>query len=288
MTLIEILEDLGIPYKEGSHRHVTAGWVGICCPFCGDSAFKLGINQQWGGCSCWSCGPHKLAEALVEATGLPWSQILPLVKGIGYSHSLNAPRLRRALVLPQGLQPLGQPHKAYLTQRGLNPEALVKLWGIQGIGLHSRLAWRIFIPIHYRDKVVSWTTRSLADTGRRYIAASAEEEAMSAKAILFGEDFCRHSCIVTEGPFDAVRIGPGTVAVMGTSYTQEQLAKIAKYPTRVICFDTEDTAQQRAIEMMWTLSTIPGQTINIRLETGKDPASADEEEVQEIRRRFLE
>src|SRR5260370_26008807 len=119
-----------------------------------------------------------------------------------------------------------------------------------GIGLAVHLAWRLYIHITYRDKTVSWTTRSLSDKHeRRYISSSSSTEALPSKSLLYGEDYCKHSIVVVEGPLDVWTIGEGAVATLGTNYTRKQLEKIAKYPYRTIAYDDEPAAQEQAKRM---------------------------------------
>src|SRR5581483_4434906 len=109
------------------------------------------------------------------------------------------------LVLPAGVSDLLKPHRDYLLGRGFSPkqiEDLQRLWGLAGIGVAGRLSWRLFIPIYYRGEMVSWTTRSLRDTGLRYIRARPEEEKYRAHTLLYGHDLVRDTIIVVEGPFD--------------------------------------------------------------------------------------
>jgi hypothetical protein len=290
MNILEVLEELGIDFREsGSHHHASPGWVQICCPFCGEDNFKRGISLNYGNTNCWSCGAAPLASVLCEASKESYSKIKALLQGVGWDRNLDEGYVKRGrLVLPLGIGELQEPHLKYLRGRGFDPDVLVRLWGIQGMGMDGEYPWSLFIPICYRGKMVSWTTRSLSKKGRRYITAKSTEEAYPAKDILFGWDYVRHAAILCEGPFDAMRIGPGAVACFGTSYTAEQIALFARVPIRIICFDTEDIAQEKAREILWTMAALPGETINVVLESGKDPGSADEEELKEIRRRYLE
>ena len=87
---------------------------------------------------------------------------------------------------------------------------------LQGIGLHPRLPWRLFIPIHSHGRPISWTTRSIGTKDKKkYITASPAEEAAPHKQTLYGLDYCRHTVIVVEGPLDAWNIGPGAAATYG-------------------------------------------------------------------------
>jgi len=294
MTLTDLLDQCHVPYHLAGHRHVRQGWVGIDCPQCGPRSgkFHLGINVDGLFAVCWKCGYLRLGDVLVEITGNPLPEVLGWLNTLPRARpsSVAGPKARGRVKLPPGLGPLQRPHKRYLMGRkGLRPSDVERLWGIQGIGsLGGRLSWRIWIPIHYCGELVSWTTRALVDSGVRYLTAGMEQEKINHKQLLYGADYARNSVIVTEGPIDAWRIGPGAVATLGLGFTQEQARQIGQFPLRVICFDNERDAQRRAHRLAKALQVMPGETVVIRIETGEDIADADQEEVEQLRNEFLE
>jgi DNA primase len=146
------------------------------------------------------------------------------------------------------------------------------------------LSWRIWIPVHVRGELVTWTTRSIGDGG--YVSARPEEERTPIKHCLYGLDHCRHVAVVVEGPADVWKIGPGAVATFGVSYTQEQVALLAEIPIRVVCFDREVGAQRQATKLCRALEAHPGSTCRVELDA-EDPGSASEEEVSALRKRFF-
>lgn len=288
MNVLELLQDLNVPYKTEGHEHCRPGWAQLDCPFCtpGAQHWRLGVNLNHGYANCWACGSHSLPSTLAELGVLPYGKAKDFVRQLdrGYLPKELAPG---RLELPKGLGPLLPPHRKYLKSRGFSPRELERLWGVQGIGLQARLAWRVFIPIQHRGKTVSWTTRGLTDQEPRYVSAGLQQEAMPRKHLLFGQDFARHAIVVTEGPFDAIRIGPGAVATLGVAYSRAQVRKMANFPVRVICFDSDPTAQQRARELCRTLEPYPGQTVNVCLDS-KDPGSASAKEIRVLRKHFLD
>lgn len=174
-------------------------------------------------------------------------------------------------------------HKRYLAGRGFDPDLLEKLWRLEGIGISSRLGWRIYIPIIYRDQRVSWTTRAIGDqVAQRYISASAEEEAINHKELVYGLDYCHHSVVIVEGPADAWAVGPGAGALFGTTFSTAQVAKLARVPYRFVCFDSSTEAQKRAQDLCGQLCAFEGQTVNVQL-NAKDPGSADKSELSKLR-----
>lgn len=296
MTPQELLEELDIPFVEEGHEHCRDGWVQLDCPSCSPNTqhWRLGFNIAYGYVNCWHCGRLGLAETLAESSGRSRSQVRSLLGGLERRSAPRRERVRGTLKLPEGLAPLRKAHRRYLESRRLDPDEIVSKWEVQGIGLAVELSWRLFIPIHYHGDVVSWTTRSIADNHKlRYRSAGSTDEAIPHKTLLYGEDYARHSIVIVEGPIDAWTIGPGCVATCGTGLMgNAQLARIAKYPVRAICFDSEPKAQSRARDLMRQLRGFPGKTFNVELESGKDAndclrTSYGRREVREIRKRFL-
>lgn len=292
MTLPELFEGLGITFwRGGAHHHVTQMYTGTDCPLCSPNSgrAKLGWHNKYPTATCWTCGRVDRLEALEHLSGRSRRECLELLRKVEGSYAIAAFRQPTGRVkLPKNLGPLLPVHQSYLRLRGFDPDELVRLWQLQGIGLDSRLAWRIFIPVHYHGRVVSWTTRAISDENRmRYVTASADEEAVPAKWILYGMDYCRHAVIVVEGPTDVWRIGPGSCATLGTQFTRAQVEQIARFPVRVVVFDAEPHAQQQAVKLCQALGPFPGTTQQVQLNAA-DPGSASKKEIQQLRRRFLD
>lgn len=297
MNLLDFLQEHNVEYREaGDSPHVSQGWIGVICPWCGIGTDKygLGIHTESLSATCWKCGKHSIVEVLKELTGEPWHVCRDFTRGFGRL-PVQQSQDRGRYCIPGGVGPLLEPHKAYLRSRRFDPEEIIRLWSVGGIGLHSRLPWRLFIPVVGRDgRPLSWTTRALAARGTegdngylRYVNAKPEEEAISIKSLLYGEQLATHAIIVVEGPTDVWRIGPGAVATFGLTVTAAQKAEIARYPLRAICFDNEPEAQRRATELCNELSTLPGKTVRVEVDA-KDPGEASESEVKLLRRTFLE
>jgi len=286
--LISLLEQYGIEYRlAGQHHHVGTGWIGIDCPYCdgkGANKFHLGINLTTGSASCWRCGGVDLVKALSNITGLSMAKVMSDVRLIRRPIR-NLSRTVRQLKLPFGIGELLPPHRRYLEKRGFNPDVIRQVWGVKGIGpMGGRLAWHLFVPVYHEGQMVSWVCRSISDQSkRRWISAPNECQLIPHKSLLYGEDLASHSVIVVEGPADCWRIGPGAVALFGITWTQAQLRRLVRFPRRIICFDSEKQAQHRAHQLASILCTFPGTTMVVQLDSGKDPAEANEQEVMMLR-----
>ena len=288
MKFEEILTEYHIPFKtEGNH--CRNGWINFDCPFCSKDQehYRMGFNIEGKYVHCWLCGKHGLVHTLSEITDISYSKCKKLLDDI-ITKRIVKEKHKGKLILPSRIGELQTAHRNYLRGRGFNPTTLQKTWGIKGFGAVGKYSWRIFIPITFEGKIISWTTRSISNNKNitRYITAKEEHSAMPIKSILYGEEFVKHVIFINEGPTDAWNIGKGAVATLGTAYSQAQVNKMAQYPTRVICFDNEREAQKRAQKLCNDLSVFPGDTYNIILDA-KDPGSASKKEINRLRREFL-
>ncbi len=292
MTIIEILEQFDIPYRmQGETHHATSSFAQVDCCYCSPNSnrWRMGISLQGFTCLCWTCGQHSFFDTLKELTGLPSHEVIKLKSGIDSTYRERKVKHKGKLILPKGLAPMLSCHKKYLRGRGFDPEKLERLWGIQGIGLASKLAWRLFIPVFQQGEMVSWTTRSIVDEGVRYINAPPESEAVPLKDCVGGIDYARHSIIVTEGPLDAMNLGPGAVCTYGVNVTSAQINLLRHFPMRTVCFDSEPSAQKRSRDLCRELSLHPGRTLNLINEyEGKDPGSFSPESIADLRRKYLD
>lgn len=292
IELVDFLSQHGIDYREGgTHKHVRVGWVGVDCPRCGPGSgkFHAGVQMDLGRAACWRCGGFRPFQLLQELTGIPWWQIRNDVAPDSTRVIAPGNRLEggQALKLPNRLERLHGPYRRYVKDRGLDSELIENLWEVKATGPLGRLSWRLWIPIHLDGRVVSWTTRAIADGRTRYISARPEEELVSHKHLLYGEDLAEQAVVVVEGPIDVWAIGPGAVAILGLQTTPQQIARIGRHPVRAICCDNERAAQRRAENLADLLQCYPGDTYVVRLETGKDAAEADPKELEELRCKYL-
>jgi hypothetical protein len=287
--LTDLLTAVGVEFRRaGDDKHVRPGWVGISCPLCGSSAtnFHMGINVRGLGCHCWKCGGHSLYDVAKAIGGITPADVKALRDGSDEVLTRFDNRKRRGKYKPPAdLIPLTPAHINYLTERNIEVGmSWFPRYGIRSVGLGGgRYKYRIFLPVILSGEEVSFTTRSTRPGGMRYLSPELEEETIPHKELLFGEDLVKSSILVTEGPLDALRIGPGAVCTFGTSYTRQQVHRIGRYPKRFICYDSEPIAQQRAEQLADELSVLPGKTWSVCLDA-KDAGSSKRGEIIRLRR----
>ena len=293
MDFQQLLQEHGV-HCESEGRYSRNGWINFRCPWCrgGKDPNKLycGYSLAYNSINCWRCGKHSTSATLGALLGLSYHDALELSKDLAPNRAI---RLRdedgefRQLILPKNVGPLKRAHRDYLRVRGFDPREIESRWNVRGIGEDTRFPWRLFIPIEFRGQCVSWTTRHVTDSPQlRYISASATEEKMPHKKILYGEDFVqdKSAIAVVEGSTDNWAFGPGWgVSLMGTGFTNSQIRRISKYPKRLIVFDPEPEAQVRANLLCEALKCKEGRTFNCLLETG-DPASCKKREINQIKK----
>lgn len=291
MDVRDLLRELGVPfYEHGQSAYVSAGWVGLICPWCGRGGKPgLGINTRTLATTCFKCGSHRLIDALAAASDRPAAEIARRLPGIdtGGPPADDLPPGR--YTPPPGVGPLMRAHRDYLAGRGFDPDQIAQQWGVCGIGPAARLQWRLFIPApDHRGRPASWTTRAVGEgVTPRYVSARPDEEAVPIRSTLYGEHLCRWAVVVVEGPTDAWRVGPGAVATLGVGFTPPQIVRLCRYPVRVICFDNDPGARRRAAALADRLAPFPGDTWVVSL-SGPDPDTSPPAELAELRKRFLE
>lgn len=282
----ELLADAGLDYKShGEHEHVCAGWLGLDCPLCTPDSqhYRLGVALDSGSCSCWVCGPQSFPYMLSLLTRQSTESWKVRLSGV-WTHDFAKVEAAGSLVKPHGVGPMQGPHRRYLEGRRFDPDELEDVWAVQGIGMAPRLCWRLYVPVYVEEREVSWTTRALCDWTTRYVSARPSEEAMRHKDVLGGEDLTEGVVCAVEGPSDAWRVGPGAVWTFGAKVTNAQVWRLSRYARRLVCLDGEGEAQESARRVCGMLSGLPGETVNVVLESAKDPGGAAEWELKELRR----
>lgn len=288
MNITDLLDEYRIPYhSEG--RGTRPGWINMRCVFCEKDPY-LGYNLAGRYFNCWNCGPKYLPLTIQLLTGLEPAEIYKIIGDLPREHYTWEVKERKnqALQMPDGLN-FGPLHREYLKNRGFDPFAVLVQWKINGIGPHGgNLKWRLFIPVFLRGEMVSWTTRAIGKSQQpRYWSATDEQSILPITSLIYGVDACRNAIILCEGPIDAWAIGSGAAALCGLRVSPAQMDQLSKFPVRVVCFDSEPVAQERAKKLCEDLSIFEGRTVNITLESGKDAAAAKKEEILALREDYL-
>jgi hypothetical protein len=281
--LTEFLDKYRVNWSK-SNKHSRNGWTQIEeCPQCHSQNHHLGIRDDMRRASCYQCGGKFVPKLLHQLTNAPRAEINALLGDRAFVMA-ERPVDMGVYTPPTCLQPLRDvPSVAtYLEDRGYDLDYLEQVWGMQATGNFSNYPRRAFIPIYHGRRLVAWTARAAARQEPRYQTANNKEKSFHEKHLLFGNQFVRDTCIITEGPLSAINVGRGAVATFGLAYTLEQVAWLSDIWNRVIVFDNSIPAQQKARELAVALSGFPGTTTVVNLDAA-DPGEASDAEINELR-----
>ena len=300
-----LAQEQGLKIARPGERHYREGWVCLKCPFCsGKAGNHLGFNPRANVFTCFRCGRH----GKYETVGL----LLNVDKGKAYDlckkYALNVweqerlendkrknksftPKKGKDKFLLPGTDTPMRMHTEYLENRSFDTLDLISVWGIKFTHRVGEYAYRVVIPITYKNRVVSFTTRDVTNQAQdRYLACPPSEALRHHKDCVYGLDQSTYkTCIVVEGPFDVWRIGVGAVCTFGTGYTHTQAKLIAsRFEKSYILFDPEEKeAAQRAEGLSQVLSGYPKHkslVITLSDTNGKDIADLTDRECKPMRK----
>jgi hypothetical protein len=272
MGIVNLYQDYGIIIAGEGHRHYREGWINVECPFCisdpGHEGYHLGYELDGNYFVCWRCGWHPVSKTIALLLNVSEDE----AKVLARKYKINIPTLSKTpqirlnkvnFQIPLGVTDLMDVHRKYLINRNFDPDEIIRTWNIKGIGPFGKLnyqnkfldyKYRIFIPIMWNGKIVSFDSRDITDKHKaKYMACPAELEIISHKEIIYcKQEALMDTAIVVEGPTDVWRFGINSVAVSGIKYTPKQVQLLAKMFKRIsVCFDgNEPQAKQQANKLV--------------------------------------
>lgn len=265
LDLESYLSSVGIDYRtEG--KNVGRKCVGICCPFCQDESYHLGIFRDHKNWKCFRC--HKggsfsdLLRVLfpddwysrLNELGTPTfhegtakDQIQAMIRGV----DRTVESVEQVFSLPFSvpvLETVRRQHMlldAFLTERNI-PTEICKYYSA-GVALVGRYMNRLVIPVPKGNKLVGFQARDM--TGKAEVKYDSPPESQH-KQVLYpyyniqpGE-----RVILVEGPLDAWRMGFGSVCSFGTSLTDGQKRMLYSYRPSEVIFAWDELAYWKARE----------------------------------------
>lgn len=291
------LRSRGIPFKEEG-KNTTSGWIEVCCPWCDDPSFHLGINLNNPFINCWRCGIKGFIiryicfiekcsreEAYHIITKFPDYSLPKLKSDILYRNTKDVD------VLPYGVSSILSPlQRQYLINRKFDPDYLIKNYGIMSASNVGPDKFRVIIPIFLNGKIVSYTAMDpTGQMGQKYQHCSNERSIYPIKHLIYNLDVVRDTILIMEGVTDVWRIDrPGAIAVFGIEVTNEQILAIKeKNPLKIfVMFDGEPLAFKKSKKVAERLCGIFSKVEVIQLREGIDPGELEGEELDQVRKIF--
>lgn len=278
----------------------------VDCPFC--SRHKLSVNARKGVWQCWHC----------HETGM-------LRKLLGRAVKVNGPAKRerpkdKGYIPPGELVPIDRlpyEHEAceYLRQRKFDPKQLSTNFGLSFCRKGRAFAGGVFntsgtivIPVHENGRLIAWQSRLLYDPSKvpedeREAYGFVKDENGKFKVPpkyftqpgfrkgehLFNFDQARSFgfVVVTEGAFDAMRVGRCAVAAFGKGVTKTQIDILKScWPVVVLLLDPDAESDQEELKRRMEGSGIFGgsglsgtKVVSVHLSGYKDAGEAPQHEV---------
>lgn len=291
IDLRPIFERHGLAIKEQGR-----GWLGLNCPWCGDTLFHLGYNSEYGVFHCWRCGKVPTAKTLAALLNMDWRQARMLMaRNYSKKDDSDAPRVsNEAFELPSAFGVLREIHREYLRGRGLDDQEVENKWNLMGTYKDDVFGTRIVCPVRFRGRTVSWVARDVTGgSSAKVVACPRGRELLAAKSVLYGYDLAvGNTVVVVEGPFDAMKYGPGAVATLGVSFTLGQVSLLQGYRNVFILFDSvmedgiesEKDAQAKAMKLADMLSV--SCNVWIMDDFRSDPGDMSGRQIERIKNRI--
>lgn len=297
-------EKLFIDYRVPYSTRVNKGWVNSNCIYCDtkEDSFNLGFNPE-GYCNCWKCGSHNLNKTLSLILHISENQIKDILDDYKGNYKQVSQSIKKythkVLSLPTDTFTISEEN--YLKSRNFDVDYLHRKYKLVGGGVVGRYKFRIIIPIYYKNRLVSFISRSILRGSElkeygipRYLNLSNEESLMNVKDIFYNLDNCNlDTVILTEGCFDVMRLGDidsnsdNVICSLGTTITQAQIRLLSERFKKVyIMFDNEKEAQDKARKYAMQISAfgIGVEVVDAYSDYNvNDGAELNQKQVNEIR-----
>ena len=293
-----LLNSEGIPYKS-SGKNISAGWIGVNCPFCGEQSYHCGINLDSKRYSCWVCTQAgTLAKYVGVAVNCGYREANLIISDFrGFHYTAPVRSLSSNVVFPTRMTPLSCRGKKYLEKRGFNPEFLEEVYRLKETQNDSELViegmkWkfknRIIIPFIVNREIVSYTGRDW--TGRsdpRYQNAPLEAGTVLTSECLYNIDSIKDRALIVEGATDVWKLGKESIATLGVKFSHAQINSIVRKNLKkvVILFDSGATAQ--SILLAEALGPYIEDISVYSMTNGMDPGSLDFIEAHKLKMDLL-
>ena len=286
----EMLDDLGIPYRE-SGNNVGQGWIGVCCPFCGDTNYHLGINLLKKTITCFKCPTTGTIVKFIAEELNSFEKALSVIEQYipkelrEFSEQIKT---RSVIVkLPsEASRKITPYHAGYLHSRGFDYAEMSDKYNLHYCGPIGDWRNRIIVPIVKSYRILTFTSIDISDdSSMRYRHLSEEESIIHAKELLYGIEFTKRVCCIVEGLFDYYRIGDGALCTFGVKLSPEQIKQLTKFRKVMIAFDGDDPGKKNAEIIAHNIAAFTDVEI-LYLPDFKDPDTLNEDDINFIKRKL--
>lgn len=315
-NIIEILNKHSIEFKDRGSG-VGSGNVNIKCPFCSnDPSFHMGIKIDGTGYGCWRNFLHRgkrlsyLFAKLLQITEEEASNLLGIkIKFVEEEDYIKALKFIKKdknketkvitkLEFPKEFKEIKNSGRTkrfwdYLEGRSFyDVEKLIRKYNFKCC-LLDEYEYRIIIPIYFKNKLVTWTGRTIKEDEKiRYKNLSLEKSIIKITDMLFNWDVINKGgeiLFICEGPFDALNLQQyftgfnKSTCLFTKNVSSAQLSLFYelknKYKKFIILLDKgENTA---SLQVAHALSFLKNVEIYF-LQEAKDPGNLTKEQIVKL------
>jgi DNA primase len=253
------------------------------CPYCSDERRHLYINTDKKLFICFRCNA---TGVFVPNYTTDWESDTKFQLELYGSDSRDSKLESIVKTLPRSAGIINTDGYMYLRQRGLSYEE-IKTYGFRSATDHSGLFSKtVILPINLKpdDTCDYFVCRKYDGKEPKYIHAPWPKDG----TLFYAGDFpvVDKSLIITEGPFDAIkvaRLGHPVCALLGKIATREQIDVLSKYNNLIIMLDPDAWTSAIKLKLQLRLaSNRDGQSIIVVNLNQRDPGDSTEDEIAHV------
>ncbi len=292
-----------------SGKNVSRGEYSICCPFCEEGGYHLGINPIKKLWHCWICGARgdilKLVSKLLNISYIEAKQIINPqndLKKVLEERNNKMVKIEEKVMKNKEFEL--PPHTYSFRQNKTNlweETALKFLRDKYDLSkkeiieadlhycVHGKYKNCIIIPIYQNNKLVNFVGRTWdKNSKKRYINSSNEESLVKTKSLLYNYDSMKigqNLIVVVEGVFDCIKVGLNrATATLGSEISQEQInLLVGLKPKKLIVLADNDPGNPNTVKKAQKICDYLSPFMNTKMieipYMGKDPADLTKEEI---------
>lgn len=288
------LDMLGYLTRTQKNLQKSGDEVLLDCPVCNDKGKNnLWFNVKKNKGLCYKCSTSFSPVFLIrQLEGCSQVEALRVVKDYTFATAYNRHKVADALrslmedkqlakniqlpeiQLPDGYRSVccalqeSEPYPAYIKKRMSEDDALTYDIGWCTSG---KFRGRVIVPIVQYGRLVSFVARYMGKSDRPYLYPVG----CKTGRMLFNFDSAsRYKHIVlVEGVFDAIRVGPQGMAILGSSLSESQLGMIlsSKASSITLMFDPDKAGTKATLQSAEKLRPYYSSIQAVALPKGKDP-----------------
>jgi len=285
-------------------KNCSPGWINIKCPFCNDKSNHMGINLESNVIRCWKCGEDgDFTKLLMELFGITFREAKMMIAPYQDYHYIPTSTRQKPVVtgkqgsvLPkEAVKEMPPEHREYLISRRFDPDYVHEKYDLYYCRFVGDYKGRIIAPIKINGEIVSFVGMSVHRqifNALKYKNCPDTQSLIPRRNLVYNLDNVSVSInkiIIVEGILDCWRMGDNCVAILTTSFTQEQINLLAnKADEFFIMFDSKEkdpTAPRKSRQLAKQLVSIGKSAKTLNLDKG-DPDDLTIEQATLLRQKL--